>query len=94
MTVFDSANTTQLALGSTTIGTGYIAGNRRFTGSTMVMSGNTVTITLGARAGGPVSTVTTNITMVWTPSTAVTDLAGNPMSATARTETGAADIEF
>lgn len=94
MTIFDAANTTQLALGSTTIGTGYIGGNRRFTGSTMVMSGNTVTITLGTRAGGPVSTVGTNVTMVWTPSTAVTDLAGNPMSATTRTETGAADIEF
>lgn len=94
MTVYNAANTALLPLGSTTIGTQFVTGNRRFTGSTMVMSGNTITITLGTRAGGGVATGTVNVAMVWTPSTTVTDLAGNPMSATACTETGAADIEF
>ncbi len=94
MTVYNSANTALLPLGSTTIGTQFVTGNRRFTGSTMVMSGNAITITLGTRAGGGVATGTVNVTMVWTPSTAVMDLAGNAMSAAVATETGAADIEF
>ncbi|MBI5310741.1 MAG: Ig-like domain-containing protein [Actinobacteria bacterium] len=94
MTIFDAANTAQLPFGSTTIGTQYVTGNRRFTTSPMVMSGNSVTITLGTRAGGFVATATANVSMTWTPSATVTDLAGNPMSTTARTETGAADREF
>lgn len=94
MTIFNAANTAQLPLGSTTIGTQYVTGNRTFTGSTMVKSGSTITITLGTRTGGGVATATANVTMVWTPSATVTDLAGNPMSTTARTETGAADREF
>lgn len=94
MTIYNAANTALLPLGSTTIGTQYVTGNRRFTGSTMVMSGNTITITLGTRAGGGVRTATVNVTMTWTPSATVTDLAGNPMSTVARVETGAADREF
>ena len=50
-------------------------------------------ITLGT-ASGAVGDVVLNTTMVWTPSTAARDRAANPMSATARSETGGGDREF
>lgn len=93
VTVFNAGNTVQLPLGSFTIGTAYITASMTFTNSTMVMSGNTITITLGATTGTPI-TSTSNVTMVWSPSATATDLAGNPMDTTNVTETGAADREF
>jgi len=51
-------------------------------------------VTLGAQTGGTVATSAATNSMVWSPSAAATDLAGNAMSTTARTETGAADREF
>lgn len=96
--VFNSTNTTQLNLGTVTLGsTAYVTANRTFgltgTPSTMVRSGNTITVTLGT-ASGAVTTAPANGTMSWAPSTAAYDRAGNAMSATAATETGAADREF
>lgn len=94
VTIFDSANTTQLNLGIVDLGRpGYTGSDRIFTGSTMTMSGNTITIVLGT-ASGAVTTVGNTSSMVWAPSTAATDLAGNACTATAATQTGAAKKQF
>jgi hypothetical protein len=94
VTVFDSGNTVQLPLGAVNLGRNdYVGPARTFSGSTMVMSGSTITITLGTASGSTTTAAGTG-TMIWTPSTTPTDLAGNACTATAATETGAADVEF
>jgi hypothetical protein len=94
VTIFNSANSAQLPLGSVALGgTGFVTANRTFTGSTMVMSGSTITITLGT-ASGATTTQGANSTMVWTPAIAATDLAGNACTVATATESGAADIDF
>lgn len=93
MTIWNAANTTQLPLGSVTIGTGHVTASAVLN-ATMVRTGNTVVITLGTLVSGTVATSATNVTMVWTPSATATDLAGNAMSTTTRTETGGGDREF
>jgi predicted ribosomally synthesized peptide with SipW-like signal peptide len=96
-TVYDSTNATLLKLGTVSLGANYVTANRTFgasgTASTMVMSGSTVTITLG-NPSGVTKNVNANATMSWAPSTSATDRAGNACSATAATESGAADIDF
>jgi hypothetical protein len=57
------------------------------------MSGSVITVTLGtpsATAGTAAGTGT----MVWTPSTSVTDAAGNAVAANTVNETGTADKDF
>jgi hypothetical protein len=54
----------------------------------MTMSGNIITIVLGAPSGS-VRTVTMSGTLRWTPKASALDLAGNNMSTTTRDETGA-----
>jgi hypothetical protein len=94
VTVFNAGNTVQLPFGSVRLGgTNYVTTSRTFTGSTMVMSGSTITITLGT-ASGATTTQATNTTMVWTPSITPTDLAGNACAATTATESAGADREF
>lgn len=98
LAIYNSTNTSQLPLGSVNLGRGdYVGGDRTFgasgTASTMVMSGSTITITLGTQSGAG-TTAGGNGTMSWTPSATATDRAGNACSTTARTETGAVDTEF
>ena len=97
LTVYDSTNSTQLKLGTVAIGANYVTGNRTFgasgTASTMVMSGSTITVTLG-NPSGSTKNVNSAATMVWTPSTAATDRAGNACSASTASESGASDVEF
>jgi hypothetical protein len=97
LTVYDSTNATQLKLGSVALGANYVIGNRTFgatgTASTMVMSGSTITVTLG-NPSGSTKNVNSAATMVWTPSTAATDRAGNACSAATASESGAGDVEF
>jgi hypothetical protein len=93
LTVFDLTNTTQLALGSVTSGKKYVTANTTFTASTIVLSGNTISLTLGAPSGST-STANGNSTFHWTTSTAATDRAGNPLTAATVLETGAADLDF
>ena len=65
------------------------------TASTMVMSGNELTITLGSRSGsGSVETAAGTGTAAWTPSVTPTDRAGNVTSTASANESGAADKEF
>jgi hypothetical protein len=85
--VYDAANTNKLNLGSVALKADRTSGGARLA-ATMTMSGATVTLTLGAVASGSTRTASGTTTMVWTPSTAATDLAGNAMAAAAVTETG------
>jgi hypothetical protein len=96
--VYNSANTTQLPLGSVSLGSAnYVSANRTFgasgTASTMVRSGSTITVTLGT-ASGATLTETTNGTMTWTPSASAYDRAGNAGTTANSNESGAADKEF
>lgn len=103
--VFDPADSAALPLGTTDLGRGdYVTGVLggeilRFgatgTASTMAMSGNTITVTLGTSSGsGNASTAADNGTMGWTPSASATDRAGNAASIAATAESGATDKEF
>ena len=94
VTIYNAANTTQLPLGTITLNrTDYTTGSRTFTGSTMVMSGSTITITLGTPSAAT-TTAAATATMSWTPSATATDLAGNACSTAARPEGGTADKDF
>lgn len=98
LTVYNAANTTQLPLGSVSMGRNdYVSANATFgasgTASTMVQSGNSITITLGTPSAGT-GTAGSNGTMNWTPSASAYDRAGNAETTTARAETGSADREF
>lgn len=98
VTIYNSANTTQLPFGTVQLGrSDYTSSSRTFgatgTPSTMVMSGNAITFTLGTQSGAA-STAAGTGTMNWTPSTTAQDRAGNACSSTAKTETGTADKEF
>jgi hypothetical protein len=91
--MWNAANTAQLPLGTVSLGANHVnGGGATFSSSTMVMSGSTITITLGTQAG--TTRVTAGGTMVWTPVTTPTDLAGNASLATPATESGAADTDF
>jgi hypothetical protein len=91
--VWNAANTTQLPLGVVSLGANHVnGGGASFSSSTMVMSGSTITITLGTQAG--ITRSTSGGAMVWTPSTTVTDLAGNASLATPAVESGLVDTDF
>jgi hypothetical protein len=92
LSVYDAANTTKLNLGDVALKADRTSAGARFV-ATMTMSGSTVTVTLGAVASGSTKTASGTSPMVWTPSTAATDLAGNAMSGTAATESGT-DVDF
>jgi hypothetical protein len=98
VTVYNSTNATQLPLGSVNLGradysTASITFGASGTASTMVMSGNTITVTLGTQSAAATTAAATG-TMSWTPSASATDPAGNAASTTAVTESGAADKDF
>jgi hypothetical protein len=103
--IYNSANSTQLPLGAINMGRGdYVAGllggfisyGATGTPSTMTMSGNTITITLGTLLGvlvGPTTAAGVG-TMIWTPVATPYDRAANVMSTTPATESGTADKDF
>jgi len=98
VTIYNAANTTQLPLGTVSLGrSDYTTANITFgasgTASSMAMGGNTITITLGTQSAAATTASATG-TMTWTPSASATDAAGNAGSTTAVTESGAADKEF
>jgi hypothetical protein len=98
VTVYNSTNATQLPLGSVNLGRAdYTSANITFgatgTASSMAMSGNTITITLGTQSAAATTAAATG-TMSWTPSASATDPAGNAASTTAVTESGTADKDF
>lgn len=98
ITIYNATNATQLALGNVNLGrTDYTAASITFgatgTASSMAMSGNAITITLGTQSAAATAVAGTG-TMTWTPSASATDQAGNAVSTTAVTESGAADKDF
>lgn len=101
VTIYDSANTAQLPLGTVDLGrTDYVGSSMTFgasgTPSTVVLSPDgTFTIKLGRLIGGTPNTAAGTGTMTWTPSCAPYDAAGNSCSsAVATTESGSADKDF
>jgi hypothetical protein len=98
VTIYNSTNSTQLPFGTVQLGrSDYTSTSRTFgatgTASTMVMSGNAITLMLGTQSGAATTAAGTG-TMNWTPSATAQDRAGNACSTTAKTETGTADKEF
>jgi len=93
LTVFDSTNTTQLALGSVKSGKKYVTANTTFTGSSLLLSVSTIAVTLGTPSGST-ATASGTTTLQWATSTAATDRAGNPMTAATVLETGVSDLDF
>ena len=91
--VWDAANTTQLPYGLIRLFGDYVGADMSFSGSTMVMSGSAVTVTLGTPSGAT-STFAGTGTMSWGPTATFTDRAGNACSTTQVSEGGGADREF
>jgi len=97
--VWNSTDTVQLYLGSVDLAGNYVSADVSFgasgTPSTIIMTGNTITVTLGTpNAPGSIRTVPVGGGMTWTPSAAATDRAGNACSTAAVTESGPQDLEF
>jgi hypothetical protein len=76
------------------LGGDFVTGSKVFN-ATLVQSGAQIIITLTGPIGGN-SGLTTAApgTMTWKPSTAATDLAGNPALSTQVTESGTTDRDF
>lgn len=92
--VRNAANTVALPLGTVLLNrTDFTTVTRDFTASAMVMSGSTITITLGAPSGA-VTTAAAAANMSWTPSATATDSAGNACGVAARTEIAPLDLDF
>ena len=89
--IYDGANsvrTNLMAAGTPlNLDENYVTTNATFN-ATMVQSGAQIVVTVGAVTSGTVATGAKKTRMVWTPSTAATDLAGNPVAATPVTEPG------
>jgi hypothetical protein len=93
VSVWNAANSAQIPLGSVALNANHTSAGARLA-ATMTMSGAQVVITLGAVASGATRASSGTPAMTWTPSSAATDLAGNPAQATAVTESGPADLDF
>jgi hypothetical protein len=93
VTIFNTGNTTQANIGCVDLlTTAYVTANVTFgqtgstTLSTMVQSGNAITVTLGSTVGTTVTTAGTR-NMIWWPSASAFDVAGNAETATSQAET-------
>jgi Bacterial Ig domain len=93
--IWNAANNAKLPLTNTflALANNYVTADSTFAG-TMVQSGASITITLGALTGGTVQTDATTGLIAWAPSATATDLAGNACSTTSVNESGAADTDF
>jgi hypothetical protein len=103
--VWNAANNAQLPLGVITLSAGtYVGGlsgtdsalfGATGTASAMVMSGSTITITLGTASGSQGATNTIlGGAMAWVPSATSTDRAGNATSTATVNEAAPSDVEF
>lgn len=92
-TTLNSAGTATLPLGNVSLTNQYTSADTTFTGSTMILSGSTLTVTLGTPSRATVK-ATATATMGWTPVTTATDSAGNAMTTTKVNESGTADTDF
>ena len=108
--IYNSNNTALLPLGTIDLGrtdfiyqiggNGPITFGATGTASTMTMSGNTITIVLGdydSPAFGDYRNITLVLTsgsLRWSPSSAISDLAGNTLSGGTANESGSSDRDF
>lgn len=84
---------TTINFGTVTLQQNYAQGTRDFTGSSVTMLGNTVTIVLGT-PNGAVNTVTVPTPTGWQASTGAYDLAGNACTNATITGSGSPRIDF
>lgn len=89
LTVASASCTGGLRYGSVALGGNYVTTTRTFSGNganstriSWTVSTRVLSIQLGKDSGGSVNTGIANGTPVWTPSSSITDLAGNAMAAT------------
>ena len=82
-----------LNFGTVLLQKNYAQGTRDFTGSTITMLGNTVTIVLGIPSGA-VNTVTVATPTTWQGDSGAYDAAGNACSTTTITGSGSPRIDF
>jgi hypothetical protein len=99
LSVYNAANAVQLPLGTVNLGgSSYVPANTTFgatgTKSTMVVSGNALTITLGTPSTIGSDSSFQPASMIWSPSSSAFDRAGNAQSTATRTETGTSDRDF
>jgi hypothetical protein len=99
VTIFNTSNATQANIGCVDLlTTAYVTANVTFgqtgstTLSTMVQSGNAITVTLGSTTGTTVTTAGTR-NMIWWPSATAFDAAGNAETTASQAETDA-DTDF
>jgi len=97
LTIWNSTNTVQLPLGQVDLNANFAVTNTTFgasgTPSTMVASGNTITVTLGTLSSGE-GRKGAKAEMVWTPSAGPTDAAGNASTTPIVTEGALSDADF
>jgi len=74
--------------------TDYATKTSSFTGSSMVLAGNVLTVTLGTTISTSVTTAAGTGTMRFNASATITDLAGNAAGTANRNESGTADADF
>jgi hypothetical protein len=91
--VLDAAGTTPAAIATAVALNADVVSATAAWDATMVQNGSTVTITLGAKRSGTTKAAGA-ATMSWTASSAATDAAGNPATATQASEQGAVDRDF
>ena len=93
--IWNAANTARLPLTNTfvSLNGNFVQSSSAFS-ATMVQSGASITVTLGALTGGTVRTDASNATLSWPSSTTPTDIAGNTCTGNTATEGGAADGDF
>jgi hypothetical protein len=96
--VLNASTMAQLPLGTIDLGRkDYVSKTTTFgasgTAATMALSGTAITVILGTPSATAGTAAATG-TMTWTPSSTVTDPAGNAMSTTAVNESGTADKDF
>jgi hypothetical protein len=93
--IWNAGNTALLPLTNTFVALNgnYVTAATTFNG-TMVQSGASITITLGALTAGTVRTENSSVSMSWPSSATATDIAGNACTGNTATEGGAADKDF
>jgi hypothetical protein len=73
----DTLSVAGTALGSVALEGNYVSNTATFAGSTMSLSGSTVTIVLGSEPAGNARSETSKNEPIWTPSSSAFDLVGN-----------------
>jgi hypothetical protein len=97
MDFYDAAGTTRLKLTGVAadlkLGGNFVSGAVTFN-ATMIQSGSSITVTLGAPLASPTLPTAVAGTMSWKPSSAATDLTGHASRTNAVSETGGLDVDF